>query len=150
MAGPWVGTDGDLYLNDTVVGYVDGWGLSPAKAEIKVTKLGADSEEYLSGLSNATLTASGHITDDSGFLSIVNQFMQVDNDSGGSSVSSISSATFVFKLYVNKAASGSVSEYIVASAVSTGLELSASPEDTAKWSYNARITGTPVYTRETE
>lgn len=150
MAGPWVGRDGTLYVGGTKLSYVDSWSISTDKEEIEVSKLDATAKEYLSGLTSATLSCSGHITDDASLMTLVNQFMQVDNDSGGASVSTVASATLVFKLYVNEADSGSDSHYVDCSAVSSGLEMSTDPGSTGKWSFNGRITGDPIYTTEEE
>lgn len=150
MAGPWVGRDGTLKLSDVDVGYIDSWSISVDKEEVEVTKLNATAKEYLSGLTGSSMSCSGHITDDTTLMTLVNQFMQIDNDSGGSSVSTVAAATLAFKLYVNEAATASVSHYIDCSAVGSGLELSTDPGSTGKFSINCRITGDPVYTAETE
>lgn len=150
MAGPWTGKDGALYLDGSEVGYVDSFSVSVDKEEIEITKLNATAKEYLSGLTGSTISASGHITDESDLYTLINQYMQIDNDSAGASVSAVASATLGFSLYIYKAGSGESSYFIACSAVSTGLEMSTDPGDTGKWSYNGRITGDPIWTVETE
>jgi hypothetical protein len=141
MAGPWAGTDGALYLADALVAKVDEWSMSNNKEEIETTSLGDDNRTFIAGLADASLSVNGKATDDASFLTLVNQFMEVDNDSGGSSVSTVASATLGWKLYLNKAASGGSSVFVSCSSVSSGLELSQS--DLGKWSFNGRVTGTP-------
>ena len=150
MAGPWVGRDGTLYVDAVKLGYVDSWSVSTDKEEIEITKLDATAKEYLSGLTSASLSCSGFITDDVTLGIMINQFMKVDNDSGGVSVSTVASATLVFKLYINEAAVGGSSHYVDCSATSSGLELSTDPGSPGKWTYNGRITGDPIYTIEEE
>ena len=150
MAGPWTGKDGAIYVGASEVGYCDSWSVSTDKEEVEVTKLNATAKEYLSGLTSHSLSASGHITDDSALSTLINQYMEVDNDSAGASVSSVAASTLVFKLYANKASAGSSSYYIAASAVASGLELSTDPGSTGKWSFNCRITGDPIWTVEGE
>lgn len=150
MAGPWTGRDGAIYMGGSEIGYCDSWSVSTDKEEIEVTKLNATAKEYLSGLTSHSLSASGSITDDTSLKTLINQFMKVDNDSAGASVSSVAAATLNFKLYVNLADSGSKSYYVDCSAISSGLELSTDPGSLGKWSFNGRISGDPTFTEETE
>lgn len=150
MAGPWTGRDGALYLGSTEVGYVDSWSVSSDLEEIEVTKLNATAKEYLSGLAGHSVSASGHITDSSNMMAIINQFMKIDENGDGSSISAVSASSVTFKLYVNKAVSPESSWYVACSAISTGLELSVDPGSTGKWSYNGRISGDPVWTGKQE
>lgn len=157
-ASPLRGIDGVFKLKGTTVAafkevvYTDAFSISASVDVGEISKLNAQSKEFIRGLSAATLSASGTlIWDSSEQRDLINQFMVISTTS---STTSISTKNLDFYGVVQQGTtvgttvgSGGLRNDVgvQCEVIPTGFSLEEQASGSPTWSYDGQITGNVIF-----
>jgi hypothetical protein len=151
MSGPIRGIDGKLLVLEkgatgepVVVGYVDSYSIKPSKDVQEISKINADSKEFISGLIGATCSAAGTFSEgDAQQELLFNQFFKLDKDGTPTPISSANLELTLRLKTGDPAGTGDEKKTIDIEfeAISSGLGVDVSSGAPHKWSWDGQVTG---------